>query len=342
MRKLIYLWLVSSITATSWPAVANDIDDAAADINKAMAKYNFTPAQRAAALKKAGKAKENKPPEPPNALPPEREKKATCPNPGWVPLLRQDWKDIGYLECPQGVDKATGAQVAVTNDHVKRNVNWALQGVAGVLYNSGSTGVGAYVSANRSINSAQSLASKNIDTLGFGGFLQYGVTHNKDNSDYFRIRGGAVHDNIKDTTIASVAGEWSPVKTKLFHSPIDDYPPFIFRFDPVLLIQYSAVSGKGQTLAFNGRDEALRVGPQATLRVFGGTDPFWKNLVASISYHWAYETYSGRGLNLYQTSVTYNIGDSGNVGLTASYQRGHDEDIGTWVSLYKIGLTGKI
>jgi hypothetical protein len=257
--------------------------------------------------------------------------------------LRQDWKDVGYLDC---APVATGAQAGVTNDHVKRNVNWTLQGMAGLLYGTASqnsySSVGAYVTANRSMNSAQSLASKNIDTLGFGGFLQYGF-QNGDIANYFRIRGGAVNDNIKDTTIATVAGEWAPAKGGLLHSPIKLTDlPFFLRLDPVLLVQYSAVSGKGQILAFNGRDEALRVGPQATLRVYGGDDPVWKNLVASFSYHWAYETNTGRGLNLYQTSVTYNIGDSGNVGLTASYQRGHDEDIGTWMSLYKIGLTGKI
>jgi hypothetical protein len=218
--------------------------------------------------------------------------------------------------------------------------------MAGLLYGTASensySSVGAYVTANRSMNSAQSLASKNIDTLGFGGFLQYGLQGDK-SANYFRIRGGAVQDNIKDTTIASVAGEWAPEKDRLLHSSIPlAGSPFFVRLDPVLLVQYSAVSGKGQTLAFNGRDEALRIGPQATLKVFGGVDPVWKNLVASFSYHWAYETNSGRGLNLYQTSVTYNIGDSGNIGLTASYQRGHDEDIGTWLSLYKIGLTGKI
>ena len=111
----------------------------------------------------------------PNELPPDPEKKSgSCFTSGWVPLLRQDWKDIGFLSCPQPVDKATGALASVTSDQVKRNVNWSMQGMAALLYRTVGqdlySNFGAYVTSNRSFNSAQSLASKNVDTVGFGGW----------------------------------------------------------------------------------------------------------------------------------------------------------------------------
>jgi hypothetical protein len=59
------------------------------------------------------------------------------------------------------------------------------------------------------------------------------------------------------------------------------------------------------------------------------------------AYHWAYETYSGRGLSLFQSSLTHNIAD-GHLGLTGSYGRGNDEDTGVLSNIYKISLTGKL
>jgi hypothetical protein len=72
------------------------------------------------------------------------------------------------------------------------------------------------------------------------------------------------------------------------------------------------------------------------------TDPFFRHFFGTVSCHWAYETYSGRGLGLFQANLTYNIDDDGYFGLTSSYQRGRDEDTGVQTNLYKVALTGKI
>jgi len=122
---------------------------------------------------------------------------------GWIALLRQDWKDIGFASCPQSIAKANGAQATFTDDRVKNNVNWSLHGMGALLYNtsseSGYSSIGAYVTANRSINSAQNFAKTNIDTLGAGALYEFGWANGgyPYYANYFRVRGGAVGDNIK-------------------------------------------------------------------------------------------------------------------------------------------------
>jgi hypothetical protein len=274
--------------------------------------------------------------------------------PGLIPLLRQDWKDIALLDCPQSVKKATGAQIAVTDDRVKNNVTWSTHGTAALVYNIPGTGsqyrsTGAYATFDRATNSSVAQSDSNSNSLAYGGFFQTGFSNPGDTyfASYFRVRGGGVQDYIRSTTAANVTAEWMPVYENYerihIHSPFVPIPgvPLIIRFDPVLLLQYAAQTGGDKPLAFNDKSQALRIGPQLTLNIYPGTAPF-SRLHGSVTYHWAYEAYSGRQLDWFQSSLTYNLTDDGYVGLTGTYQRGHDEDTGIFKDVYTVGLTGKI
>jgi hypothetical protein len=274
---------------------------------------------------------------------------------GFVPLLRKDWKDIGIANCPQSVAKATGAEISYSRDQIKQNTNWSLDGTAALLYNfagagSYSTSTGVYVTANRSTNSAVPEADANANKLAYGGVFEYGTVNSGDvySASYFRVRGGSVEDRIKKTTASNLTLEWLPVYEDYsrvhIHSPFRPFAgvPLIVRFDPSLLVQYASIVNGSRPLAFNDMNRALRIGPQLAMTLYPGTSDFFSHFVGAVSYHWAYETYSGRGLSLFQSSLTYNFDKDGYIGLTGSYGRGNDEDTGALSNIYKISLTGKI
>lgn len=274
-------------------------------------------------------------------------------------LLRQDWKDMGYGNCPDTIDKATGAQVSYTDDRVAANRIWAVHGTTAIVYNANipnkpdtysfsRIGFGGYATVNRLTNSATSQAKSNIDTAAYGGFailalatpVDVGWTH------WFRIRGGGVENHLKDITNVNVTGEWLPVNPNwYFHRPFQPLGlPTIIRFDPELIVQYDSVQGKNQILTFNNRPDSLRVGPQLAVKILPppGASDFLARFNGNVSYHWMYETYSGKKLNWFDSSLTYNLDQAGNFGLTGSYSRGQDENTGADTNLYKLSLSGKI
>lgn len=125
---------------------------------------------------------------------------------GFVPLLRKDWKDIDFATCPQAVDKATGAEISFSEDRVKNNAIWAVNGTTALLYNFAGGGLamsaGTYATVNRTSNSAASAADSNMDKLAYGGIFEFGTATSNDPyaANYFRIRGGSVEDHLKQTT----------------------------------------------------------------------------------------------------------------------------------------------
>jgi hypothetical protein len=274
---------------------------------------------------------------------------STCA--GFKFLLRQDWKDIDLLKCPGDPKDAAGAQISYTDDLAGRNRIWAIDGTAAINYNSlmdptywwqpTYTNYGAYVSVDRSYNTAASQASSNADKLAYGAFVQLGYTTHTLNS-FFRFRGGMAEDHIKGTTAASLTAEYIPVYDPLYiHYPTNSFYGYALRFDPTLFVRYSEVTGSGKVLAFNNSSEALRTGAQAVLRLLPGlgeTSPFR----ATWTYAWATEVYSGRSLSWFQTDLTYNLDPDGNFALGLTYKNGNDQDTGVFANSYRIGLTGKI
>jgi hypothetical protein len=155
--------------------------------------------------------------------------------PGWVPLLRQDWKDLGNAvgnECPDSVDSAQGAQISFANDMVANNRTTTIQGTAALIYNS-VTGnspdqltpyaisFGAYTTVNDINNTAAKQAGSNTDTLAYGGLVDLGFATST-GGNFFRVRGGGVQDFLNRTDDANVVLEWLPVYTPLYiHKPIN-------------------------------------------------------------------------------------------------------------------------
>ena len=276
---------------------------------------------------------------------------------GFKLVLRQDWSDIGLLNCPDPTDDAKGAEVSYAHDRVANNSVWNLRGTAGVFYSSllDAPGAyhktfGAYVTANRVFNSSAAFVKGDSDKIGFGGAMEIGIQTETAGTHYFRLRGGAVEDRLKNTSSVNITGEWIPVYDRgdihinSPYRPFNATAPFIFEFIPTVLVQYAAVSGKNQTLDFNDRAHALRIGPQVMLRVspLPGVEGFFSRLRGSVTYHWAYETYTSKGISWLDSALTYNIDDDGQFAIKASYKKGRDEDTGTLTDIYRLALTGKI
>jgi hypothetical protein len=279
---------------------------------------------------------------------------------GLIALLRQDWQDVAIGSCPDTVDKATGAQISYSDDRVANNRVWSAQGTAALLYNSiiandpqavslFDTSFGGYVTIDRVMNSSPAKSSANVDTVAYGGVAEIGISTpaNIGWVNYFRVRGGGVEDDLKGTTSVNVTAEYIPVNPYLnIHTPFEPFgsAPFIVRFDPELIAQYDDATGKNSLLAFNNRPQALRLGPQLTMKLFPlpGAPDFISHFTSSTTYHWAYESYSGSSFSWFQTALTYNIDKAGHLGWTGSYQRGQNENTGAFTNIYKIALTGKI
>ncbi|MGY3487879.1 hypothetical protein ACVW1C_005762 [Bradyrhizobium sp. USDA 4011] len=272
-------------------------------------------------------------------------------------LLRQDWKDIGLLECPQSVDKATGAEIAFANDLANHNRTWSVNGTAALVYSSLTsdppfwwmpyyTSFASYVTANRTVNTSPAFTSNDVEKLAYGASAEFGW-ENAGGANYFRVRGDQVENNLKGTISATATAEFIPVYYPLYiHYPVIRPAglPIDVRFDPELLVQYAEITGPRGVLDFNGMTRALRVGPQLSVYLFPEVDPtnFLSRMNANLTYHWAYETYSGRPIDWLQAAITYNIDDAGHFAVAATYKRGRDEDTGSFSHIYRIGLTGKI
>jgi hypothetical protein len=280
---------------------------------------------------------------------------------GWKFILRQDWKDLGNAAgaaCPDSPDKAQGAQLSFANDLVAKNRIVTINGTAAVLYNSitgdvppptpYAVSLGGYTTVNNVSNSATSATKSNVDTLAYGGLLNLGYS-NSTGANFFMLRAGITEDYIKNTTAAHTVLDWSPV----FYPAYIHYPyhfssfgiPIITRFDPDLVARFDSATGKGQILAFNSRHDSLRLGPEFALLVL--PDPGYvsgplSRFSALFGYNIWYETYSGKRLSWFTSSVNYNLDEAGNFGIKGSYNSGQDELTGKTTNIYTIGLSGKI
>jgi hypothetical protein len=225
------------------------------------------------------------------------------------------------------------AAVAIPGD-------FATPGRIGVL----GTSLAAYVQVDRDIHSK--LVKKNSDTIAGGGTGEIGIDA-FGGSQYFRLSAAALTDRIADQTSVATMFEWLPVYGGDFcvGSPCNGPGlPIIYRFQPELKVQYDRTTDAGALLAFSGRKESLRIGPEFTLlfKPFGPQVGFWTQLHGQITYHPWIEIYSNTRQSWLDASLTYNIDPAGHLGITGSYRRGYTETTGVLTDLYKISLTGKL
>jgi hypothetical protein len=109
----------------------------------------------------------------------------------------------------------------------------------------------------------------------------------------------------------------------------------VFQFDDSL--------SPGKTLLFANKPEAFRIGPQLGLYLEPAPDvKYLDRLLLNLVYHPYYDVYSGRPEHWFQGNVTYNLDQSGMLGITFAYQRGADENTGKQTDLYKVTLSGKL
>jgi len=271
---------------------------------------------------------------------------------GLTAVLRRSWTDIDFASCPQNVKDATGALLSYSYDKVLNNTSWTANGTAAVIYTVPQSvlSTGIYGTLDQITNSSAVQAKKsNIDSNAYGGFLEFVDTNGSYPywANYLQIRGGGADDNVKKTTNANITAVWIPVYASSdihIHQPFQPFDgwPGLIRIDPELLVQYADVTGPKQTLSFNNESEALRIGPQVALNFYPGTSEILSHFVASVIYHWAYETYSEHPITWFQSILTYNLDTEGHLGLSGSYQRGQDENTGVFSNVYLVSLTGKL
>ena len=124
--------------------------------------------------------------------------------------------------------------------------------------------------------------------------------------------------------------------------------PCGFEFEANLIGQFdqAAEHNKANRLAFNNQYDSVRLGPQIVFNL--GANPsgdtpyaFLKGLSASLIYHWAYETIGAKSLPLFTASVNYTLDEAKHIAISATYQRGHDENTGIYMNQYLIGLSAK-
>jgi hypothetical protein len=258
------------------------------------------------------------------------------------------------LGSPIDTANAQGAELSFTRDVLGKNTIWSAKALGAAVYNIPgpdlpgrpnlfNTTLGAYATINKVFNSNSKNASKNSDSFGGGGMAEFDVDNFLGGTHYFRFRAGGTSDRLSNVNLGSGVAEWFPIYPQLyFYRPFQITPQLGLDFRPEVLVQFDGTNDEKNKLAFNNRSQALRIGPQATLIVFSFVeDPFWSRLSGQVTYHPYYEAVSRHTNAWLKTSITYNLTDDGNVGLTASYKRGPEEDTGTRDNLYKVSLTGK-
>jgi len=270
-------------------------------------------------------------------------------------LLRQDFTDVSIIPMSEP-SKATGASIGYSNDSVTKNTLWSVQGTAIAAYtfdrgfgpdnsvNLYAGTIGVYTGLNKQSNSNPKIAAtKDTDSLTYGGVLELGFDHIFGGDQWFRVKSGVVEDHLKSTTAWASTLEWIPVYKPYIHIPHYFSLPLSqigVRFDPSIVVQYD--TARNQKLLFSSGPDSLRIGPQFGLWVQPFADiAYLKNLNINTTYHRYYETYSGRYLYWFQTAATYNLDTNGTLGLTGSYQKGNDELTGKQVEVIKLTLSAK-
>jgi hypothetical protein len=299
--------------------------------------------------------------------PPPSKASANLPSTSVSFMLRNDWSDLGVLGAclgggGVGTSQAKGASVSFTDNYVANNRIWAAQAMgAAVLSNcdlslrpkpgGGDSGfversVAVYAQVNSSYNSNATLASKNSDTrtAGLSGEIAY--LHSGD-YDVVRLTPNVVQDAIKGTTAVAVMGQYLPVwvsRPGIWHTTYILDGNVSYQFDPTFDVQYASTTNAKNPLAFSGKDQSLRLGPELTLIVapFAGSNDPLSRIGINETFHPWYEAYSSGTSYWWANSIFYNITDNGNVAVAFSYNRGLDENSGTMTNQYVLSLTGKL
>jgi hypothetical protein len=278
---------------------------------------------------------------------------APPPTTSLIFLLRKDFADIGLFSAPSPTKGADGAEFSLTRDKIANDTTWSADATAAVAYtyfeeDISTTFIGAaiapYVKLNREIHSNNLDHNLDAKTVGVSGEVGFRNRLLGRGADYFRGRFAVIEDDVRSTTIGHGTAEWLP--TYLWDARTIPGTFINYNFTPELKVQYDSTTERGKTLLFSGRQESLRIGPEASLHFKvvapdGFLSDYLKRVVGSFTYHWWTEVYSGRQNSWLDASLVYNLDEEGHIGLKFGYKRGYSEETGAKLDLYKISLTAK-
>jgi hypothetical protein len=280
-----------------------------------------------------------------------------CP-PGWHFLLRNSFEDIGTFSCPKDFKSATGAQFGFTSDGITHNKSFTGKGVAALEYvwRSPVGDAGPYLagyalspwtSFNVATNSLQSLKSKEVDLLSFGGTGEVALAQILDSTQYLRLRPqyNTNFDGIAKSW--STTAEWQPVSNELgLSAPRGLGPYLVWEVDPILRTIYSNRLNGSLDPIFATRNEALRIGPVVALTIApvqnDAVVAHWLQTASfSASYEYLNDVHSGRNYGLFNTAVNLPVDSEGHLAFQVAYQNGNIEETGGKVNLITVGLAAK-
>jgi hypothetical protein len=267
--------------------------------------------------------------------------------------------DLGLSDgCPKAYDAngVKGALLSYGGDAVKHNDTWTAQALGALLYSTDFRGdkeypayqiqnmnVGIYASTNTILNSSKSLQKNDtqVYTYGFLGAIAFEPPHFIGLYHNFNVNIGGVTNDVTNTVDYNETIQYSPSWEEFgiaYPSQVGSLP-LSFQFDPSFLFQSDQAGERSKVnrLAFNNEYDSIRVGPQFIFSLKPNTSadtPFiaLKQLSASLTYHWAYETIGDRRLSLFGLNVDYTLDEAKHFALSASYQRGNDENTGIYMN----------
>ena len=280
-------------------------------------------------------------------------------------LLRRDFNDIGWFgdcnlsptETEPGsstVPPVVGALGSFTSDELAHRGSVSADGVAAVTYRIyGNDGPFKGLTLAPFVQFDEThffpplpSSGPNSDTITPGGFIQLGLEGPNHWLNFFRVRDGEVYTSAGITSNSAV-GEWFPVNILGFGVP---HPLSIFTvsFNPELMVQYDdLLGGKHNYRLFSSGNSALRIGPQAGLwfnvaptgKIWEPFPGFWERTFATVTYHFAVDTDSGRNYALTMATLAYNVSD--HLTISGSYGYGNSEATGNFQNQFKVGLAAK-
>jgi hypothetical protein len=289
--------------------------------------------------------------------------------------LRTDFNDLGPYLCPASDNpayRAQGASASFAYNALTRQDSVAIDGLAaaGFLYPGNLGGPNPFIGLSAAVfvqtdgmyvfqpTPGQGPTS---DTITSGAFTQVNFTDPffRGAQDAFRFRGGQV-DGSNGIYYTTFVGEWFPVYSKALGGPANfgtesqEGKVLRYVFSPELMMQYDQLEGGPNKYAlFASRHEDLRIGPQAALQIWAENSnlpvglpaplaSFLGNTSALITYHVAWDSYTGRNFSYAAASVTYTFpAFGGHLGVSAAYAYGDSETTGNLTNQVKLGLSGK-
>lgn len=257
--------------------------------------------------------------------------------------------------------EAEGAQFSFAMNRLNGQTGLSVDGLGAAVLRAQKSDIivtGVYVQGDGTYNfDTATLPSKRSDSVTYGAFVQAGFDSPifAGVQDYVRLRAG-YNDGSLGTTSISAVGEWAPYFHALRPRELGD-SGLMLSPTPELMVEYDHFNdGSRSARLFQVHDDALRIGPQINVKLFLRSDqghaacdpahPFADVLhcwSASLTYHVADDTYTGRGYYATQEVLNYNLTSADGVtfGLSAGYTYGNSETSGNPSSQFKIGLSVK-